>query len=585
MVPDQLTFLTSQVVTLLHVGLAILSVPFVLLFVAAHRRHMAPLRRERPRRGGALEPWLLVATTALAAGTGAVVVAREGRSPHGHALHGWCGLAAGGALGAHLWIGRRRGAAVGVAALLLTATAGAWAARGLASPPTVAPAEFSFTATSSELYQPASYCGECHEREYAEWSRSTHGRTMVQRLVRDDMEAHVDELGFNLADYGAIASGVHHPHEDRSVGACERCHIPTDFYGDHRGDPRHPSGVAAEGITCSFCHSVRAIHEGEARGQPVEIGVAGAAAGSTPAIASRTDWPHILPRLPYYVAAPQSVHRYLGEGSKNGVLRWIANALIRWRPAMHRADYDSQVLRTSQACMPCHSTGDFDAIPELPQKTYFGWEHAGYPTSDPETQVTCQDCHMASQLTGLRSHERGPFVPWGPTRDGHVSHLMLGGNTTVAAVVQDADMEAREHELNRSIMDLAIVASRVNGSVLEVDLRAESKMVGHYLPSVATQSRYFWAEVSAQDESGAVLVTTATPTKGDEAGGDTPVIFRCVAPARPDCDTVLLPHQPRVFTARLQLPQGRRPARVSAMLHLSLDHQALLSVSAPVAAP
>ena len=162
---------------------------------------------------------------------------------------------------------------------------------------------------------------------------------------------------------------------------------------------------------------------------------------------------------------------------------------------------------------------------------------------------------------------------------------MLGGNTTVARVMQDTEMEAREHELNKSVMDLAIVGSRMTGPLLEVDVRVMSKMVGHYLPSMATQSRYFWVEVSALDPSGKALSTTPQPRSGDEVGGDTPVMFRCISTPRPDCDTVLHAHTPRVFSAKLTLPQGAEPARITATLHLSLDHEPLLEVSAPFPLP
>jgi hypothetical protein len=192
---------------------------------------------------------------------------------------------------------------------------------------------------------------------------------------------------------------------------------------------------------------------------------------------------------------------------------------------------------------------------------------------------------MATEITGMRSHERGRFVPWGPMRDGHASHLVLGGNTTVASVRHDSYMEDREHDLNTRVMDLAVVASRVAGTVMEVDVRVESQLVGHYLPSVATQNRYFWIEVRVLDPAGATLSSTPEPQKGDDVGRDTPVIYRCMPARRPDCDTVLSPHVPRVFTARLNLQPGAQPARIEATLHLSLDHRPLRTATAAFPLP
>ena len=64
---------------------------------------------------------------------------------------------------------------------------------------------------------------------------------------------------------------------------------------------------------------------------------------------------------------------------------------------------------------------------------------------------------------------------------------------------------------------------------------------------------------------------TTRPKKGDDVGGESPVMFRCIEPPRPDCDTALRPDTPRTFTAKLPLAPDASPATLTADLYQSLD--------------
>jgi hypothetical protein len=277
------------------------------------------------------------------------------------------------------------------------------------------------------------------------------------------------------------------------------------------------------------------------------------------------------PLVPKYVSAPETVRRYLGQGSKNRLLHWVGNALIRWRPDVHRRDYHSPVLDSAVACMPCHSLGALDFLPELPQKTYRSWETSRYSTDRPETTVTCQDCHMARVLTAQKTHEVAALVPWGPAREGHHSHLFIGGNRTVPELLHDPEFALLEHKLNLEVATVALVAARRGEGTHDVEVRVETRNLGHDLPSMGAQNRWLWVEVVAKDAQGQDLVASKPPKGGDDAESESPVIFRCMNRPAPACDTTIGPDAGRVFRARLKLEAKAPIATVQASLHLSVD--------------
>ena len=567
-VPDRLAFRTSQVVTLLHVGLVVASLPLLIVWIVRHVgwREAA---RERVRERGRAARWSLALASLVAAGTGMAVLS-SGDIVRAHVFHAWAGIAVGALVAWHLWAARRRSAAVLVAALMVVAAAGGVLARKVIPPQAIDPVvpAFAYRARPAARYESAAACGECHAEIYADWRRSTHGRTMENPLIREGFVRQRDNVGFHLPDFQRIIEGAPVAHASAAFNSCEMCHAPTSFYSDDRSDPLHATGTAAEGVTCSFCHTLRAVEPGEGRGRPLprELG--------NP---SRSI--EFLPLLPKYVSAPETVRRYFGQGSTNRALHWLSNALIRWRPDVHRHDYRSPVLASAIACMPCHSLGALDMLPELPQKTYRSWELSRYATNNPATNVTCQDCHMARRMTGRPLHESGPVVPWGPVRERSRSHLFLGGNSTVADLLHDQDFERLEHRLNTQMANVTLDAARLSGARLEVDVRVETRLVGHDLPSMGAQNRWLWVQVFAFDATGREVGASHPPTGNEDTSGESPLMFRCVNHPSPTCDTALRPDIGRVFTARLSTEPGAVPSSVRAVLHLSVDSESIAEVS------
>jgi hypothetical protein len=571
LVPDHLAFLTNQLVALLHVGLALASLPLVGWWIWRHGRRMqAP--RARKTGSALVSRWVLTAAVAVASLTGFFVIwAGDILAPS--SLHAACGVAVAVPLAWHLWLGAHRRAASGVLLLLVLSTAGASVAKRLLPPEpvdAVIPA-FAYATRPTALYEEAESCAGCHREDYDDWKRSTHARTLSNPNVRDGAVRLQKSLGFDLADFGKIVGGAKPENYDQAIFSCEACHSPTSFYGDDPTPMLEAKGVSSEGVTCTFCHTLREVKGAEGVAlkttQVREMGTA--------------DFPKMLPQLPAFVSAPETVRRYLGQGSRSPVARMIAGWLIRWRPAVHSRDYHSPVLDSSRSCMACHGMGGFDAGPEIPHKTYISWQESGFNTGDPKTTVTCQDCHMVGQMTGKPVDEPGRSVEWGPVRPKKRSHLLLGGNVSAARQLNDPGYTLLEHEMNKLAAKLTINEMATKDGTLSVAVAVHSELVGHYLPAMETHARYLWVQIRAVDAAGATIASSPPPKSPEDFDGPSPVMFRCTEQPKVECDTLLKPQSTRVFTARLELPADAKPARIEAELHVSIDDQPIATTSKP----
>lgn len=191
-------------------------------------------------------------------------------------------------------------------------------------------------------------CGSagCHEQILREWEPNAHRFAAmnppfkaVQQLFADHRE----------------------PAETRY---CAGCHDPISLFAGAK-DPANP-GLAApgvdEGISCAACHTISKVDE---RGN-----------------------------ADYQVTAPKA---YLGEQGR-GFAKGVSDFLIRAWPRQHLADYDRNILRTPEFCGACHKQfipealnrfGDVDS-----QNQYDPWKSSPWHTDDPQTDLSCRDCHM-----------------------------------------------------------------------------------------------------------------------------------------------------------------------------------------------
>jgi hypothetical protein len=167
----------------------------------------------------------------------------------------------------------------------------------------------------------AEECGRCHQDIHRYWKTSMHAQSS-------------DNGRFQAAFQKAKADSARDP-------GCLACHAPAAVY---MRDTKWEKKTSWEGVTCDFCHSVRAIKPG-------------------------TDRPFVIEAGPV----------------KTGPLKGA-------KPTAHDAAY-SEVYTSSTLCAPCHQfTNDkkFDVL-----TTYAEWQASGYPAKE----TTCQTCHMRA-VTG-----------------------------------------------------------------------------------------------------------------------------------------------------------------------------------------
>jgi hypothetical protein len=383
------------------------------------------------------------------------------------------------------------------------------------------------------------------------------------------MERQPNLLDEDLGHLGHLIKERERPLDAALVfGACGSCHAPTSFYGDGKPNLLEPKGLTAEGTGCSFCHTLRQIQR-DTSPIPLERDEHGAF--------RNVDIFTAMSRAPLFVSAPETVRRYLGQGSRSPLLRRISNWLIRWRPEVHARDYHSPVLDDSRACLPCHSLG-LDR-PDVPHMTYFAWEKSPFYTGDPKTTVECQDCHMTRHMTGAPVNEEAQEVPWGPPRQHARSHLFLGGNVVASRTFGDPELAREQHDFNKGAVSVAVSRASRTKDAVDVTVTVSSERVGHHFPAIETKLRYAWVELEALDAAGHVVGHTARPKDSDDFGCSSPLIMASNDDIKPDTQRVVPARTSRDFGTRIPVPAGVEVDSIHAELRVSVDDQPLATAN------
>lgn len=582
-VPDHVVFLVQQIVVLAHVLIAAATLPIA---VAWTLRHVRGVRTDTPRassRASRVTQWTLGAVTLLAWATG-VVLLRGGEGMPAAQAHAIFGMMVAAPLCAHYFLAGRRlaaGATLGALALALASTFALRSFRaGLPEIPLTPP--FALQTRGDSLYDPAAWCGECHEQNYDEWRRSTHGRAVVLPRVKREF-GEPDKaalLEIDADSFGRVERGELTPEQaGLTFDICVHCHAPSSFYGRHQGNVVGAPPPHGDGITCSFCHTLRGVRNPEG-----DNGKLVAAMDHGPHAAGAA----LMEVAPFYVSAPETVRRYLGQGAKSPALRAIGDLLIRWRPQMHRRDYHSPFLDTSTACAGCHGFGL--AGEPAPHQTYALWRDSGYNRAAREERVECQDCHMTAELTAAPRREPGRLVLWGPTRPQRRSHLFLGGNTNASEALGDAATAAAERAYNQRAVSVAVRDARVvregGHDAVRLTVSVKNLRVGHPFPAMETVQRYAWVELAVLAADGSEIQRTRSPTHEREIETtDSVMLYRADKQhglgARWDTTIPALGH--RDFDRVVTLPDGHAaPAQVRARVFHNFDAQPFAAHEAAV---
>ena len=209
-------------------------------------------------------------------------------------------------------------------------------------------------AKADKLYPSAKVCGQCHPKQYAEWSVSSHAYAAVSPMF-NKFEQKINDLAQGTIQY-----------------FCVRCHATVGTTLGERRDMAwwNRSAAGQEGITCVTCHRV-----GEAYGK-----VNGARR----------------------IAPGDISQSVFGPFDSQGVLKAIENAekfkiLVSSdqpdKPGylrIHQQGIQSDAIKRSEFCAPCHQVAVYAGI-----KLETVWEE--YRASPAAKEgITCQDCHMST---------------------------------------------------------------------------------------------------------------------------------------------------------------------------------------------
>lgn len=587
-VPDEFAFGAKQLVLILHVALGIITLPVLLGFTWRHI-----FRAQQPLTGPGWNATLgkLGATGALvlSLGSGLVVLDSGQGMPAGttHLIASitllvllvWHlrSLSLRKLLRPVLW-------AIGGAAALLGA--GWLLALTEDEVPTAPP--FAFVGRPTSLYDEAAWCGSCHQELYDEWQQSVHAGTLGGTDVRKEQMPLQDagHFRFQLADVAGVIRGQKDPHQQMPVeyASCNHCHAPVQFYSDT--SDIGPFGAAApvsDGVTCSFCHTLRGVRD---FGVPVEEVMPPGATKHD----GNMDQTKALQIAPFYVSAPEKVRRYLGQNARDPVARWVGDRLINWWPALHRSDYHPAFLDTSAACQGCHGFGLDGNI----HGTYDDWRQSSFAKAPPSQQATCQDCHMVRKMTGKRVQEPGRHVGWGPVRPQRALHWFAGGNANWSTQYATQQVLDFQRTWNQRSVEVEVTSTAWTPGKLEVSLLVRAPLVGHGFPSMETVLRYAWIELQVLDAQGRIVGRTRPATSGSFSpsvlsagapGADPPsvVLYRTNGyPYDGTEDTVIPAGGRRSFTVVLPLSAPDKPAEVAAQVYQSFDLFAIARTRAVV---
>lgn len=203
----------------------------------------------------------------------------------------------------------------------------------------------------SELLAGSRGCGSagCHAQITEEWLPSAHRFSAMN------------------APFQAVQKRFAEDREVAETRYCAGCHDPISLFAGAKD--LHNLSLSApgmdEGISCVACH---AISEVDQRGN-----------------------------ADYVLTPPE---KYLGEvAARDGAAaRLLSDFLIRAYPGQHLADYDRNLLRSPEFCAACHKQFIPEALNRFGmvegQNQYDEWKNSHWHSDDPETDLSCRDCHM-----------------------------------------------------------------------------------------------------------------------------------------------------------------------------------------------
>ena len=352
----------------------------------------------------------------------------------------------------------------------------------------------------------AKTCGTCHPDHLREWEGS------VMHYAAGSPTFNAFELVARQKSEGAVAADGANPN------FCVGCHSPIgvmrdefpDYVDAASAEPAFDamSAVAAEGVSCDFCHTVTGP---DLEGSPSGDGIGNASLLNEPGYAKQGP-----------IDEP-------------------------WENSYHEAER-SEYLQSSEFCGSCHDVRIpvEDAVTGEPflrlENLFTEWQTGPYATEDNPwgTVVRCQDCHMS--LYPLEPPGTFPEIRVAQYLDTPVRPHAVHAFTAVSAPLTDdypnldteevdasgfpVGQEQRREMFLRAAATLTLEGTRSTlsggGTVLPVLVTVENTGTGHNLPSGFSQERECWIELVVRDDAGVLyesgyLRDAAHPETGEDA--------------------------------------------------------------------
>jgi cytochrome c554/c'-like protein len=310
-------------------------------------------------------------------------------------------------------------------------------------------------------FTPPQKCGECHKKQYLEWSGSVHNMAFVDPVYQGELNRAVKAVGQTI------------------TRQCEGCHSPAGMLtGEIKGAGLTGlSPMALAGVSCDICHSISGVSHLQTPTHDPENGsfILNTGANGVP-----------VKRAPFKPS----------EGCGGG---------------FHDCVQTSFALK-ADICASCHQIYHYDAHFPI-EATYNEWKSGPYAQVD----ILCQDCHMVDIPTfkeaadNFRKPERSDY-----------RHYFNGANYLLSYLGASAAKLAGDNELAKRLMsqyemaverlkssaELELFPVYRDGELAELKVRVKNLRAGHNLPTSLTNVRQMWLEVKARNEKGELILST-----------------------------------------------------------------------------
>ncbi len=344
-------------------------------------------------------------------------------------------------------------------------------------------------------------CVSCHPDVTEQWAASAHrfasfNNPFYEATIRD-LRERADAPHPWVARHIAAVGGPTDLARVRSQW-CAGCHDPALlFTGTMRQDVDRGSVAAQAGLTCLACHAIDAIHDRTGNGN--------------------------------YNLATRDLDPYVFAGAPPGTLKSVLHdAVLKARPAAHKARFVKPVFREGLYCATCHKVSLTEPVNGYRwlrgQNEFDNWDDSGVAHNAsrtfylPERRRVCQDCHMPPEPA-----PKGDLAAEGGTVR---SHRFLAVNTALPYLRGDtATLRRIETFLQAEKLRVDIFAVRdaradepvplrsegtgvPAGVPVTVDVVVRNLGVGHTFPGGTNDSNEGWLEFRITADDGSSLAVS-----------------------------------------------------------------------------